>query len=96
VCKRNPDLDSLPEELRLPVGQGQIEAARVMLRENKGAEWSVCYSSGILVGDYEDLRNNLIFLLIESPMPTSTIFDMFGLSGGERSLLPLSPVQRRH
>jgi 5-methylcytosine-specific restriction endonuclease McrA len=83
VCKRNPDPHSSPEGFRLPVEKGQIEAAREMLRENKGAQWSVCFSIGIQVGDNAELRNNLISLLIELDLPTATISDMFGLSGRE-------------
>jgi 5-methylcytosine-specific restriction endonuclease McrA len=83
VCKRNPDRDSSPEGFRLPVQEGQIEAARETLRENKGAQWSVCFSIGIQVGDNAELRNNLISLLIELDVPMATISDMFGLSGRE-------------
>jgi 5-methylcytosine-specific restriction endonuclease McrA len=81
--KRNPDPDSSPEGLWLPVEEGQIEAAREMLRENKGAQWGVCFSIGIQVGDNVELRNNLIPLLMEFDVPTATISDMFGLSGRE-------------
>jgi 5-methylcytosine-specific restriction endonuclease McrA len=83
VCKRNPDPHSSPEELRLPVEECQIEAARETLRENKGAQWSVCFAIGIQVGDNVELRNNLIPLLMEFEVPTATISDMFGLSGRE-------------
>jgi 5-methylcytosine-specific restriction endonuclease McrA len=65
------------------VDEGQIEAARETLRENKGAQWSVCFSIGIQVGDKAELRNNLITLLIELDVPMATISDMFGLSGRE-------------
>jgi 5-methylcytosine-specific restriction endonuclease McrA len=54
-----------------------------MARENKGAQWSVCVSIGIQVGDNMELRNNLIPLLVELDLPTATICDMFGLSGRE-------------
>jgi len=54
-----------------------------MLQENKGAQWSVCFSIGIQVGDNVELRNNLIALLMELDVPTATFSDMFGLSGRE-------------
>jgi 5-methylcytosine-specific restriction endonuclease McrA len=83
VCKRNPNLDSSPEGFRLPVEEYQIEAARETLRENKGAQWSVCFSSGIQVGGNVELRDNLVALLMEFDVPMATISDMFGLSGRE-------------
>jgi 5-methylcytosine-specific restriction endonuclease McrA len=72
---------SSPQGLRLPVEEDQIKSARETLRENKGAQWSVCFSIGIQVGDNVELRNNLISLLVEFDLPTATISDMFGLSG---------------
>jgi len=72
-----------PDPLCLPVEERQIQAAREMLRENKGAVWSVCFSSGIQVGGNVELRNNLVALLIEFDVPMATISDMFGLSGRE-------------
>ena len=83
MCKRNPDPDSSPEGLWLPVEEGQIEAARRTLRENKGAQWSICFAIGIQVGGNVELRNNLIPLIMEFDVPTATISDMFGLSGRE-------------
>jgi 5-methylcytosine-specific restriction endonuclease McrA len=72
-----------PDPLCLPVEEWQIQAAREMLRENKGAQWSVCFSTGIQVGGNAELRDNLIALLMETHLPMSTISDMFGLSGRE-------------
>jgi hypothetical protein len=83
VCKGNPDLPSSPEGLRLPVDEGQIEAAREILRDNRDAQWSLCFSIGLQVGDNVELRNNLIPFLIELDVPTATLSDMFGLSGRE-------------
>jgi 5-methylcytosine-specific restriction endonuclease McrA len=54
-----------------------------MLRENKGAQWSVCFSTGIQVGGNVELRDNLVALLVEFDVPMATISDMFGLSGRE-------------
>lgn len=69
---------------RLPLDKGQIEAARETYRENKGAQWSLCFSIGIQVGANTELRDNLICLLYEvKGLPTSTISDMFGISGQE-------------
>jgi 5-methylcytosine-specific restriction endonuclease McrA len=65
------------------VEENDIEAAREMVRENKGAQWSVCVSIGIQVGDNVELRNNLIPLLVELDLPMATICGMFGLSGRE-------------
>ena len=45
MYKRNPDPHSSPEGHWLPVEEGQIEAARDTLRENKGAQWSVASPS---------------------------------------------------
>jgi 5-methylcytosine-specific restriction endonuclease McrA len=83
VRKRNSDPVSSPGPIKLPVKEGQIEAARETLRENKGAQWSACFSAGVQVGGNLELRNNLIPLLIELDVPTATISDMFGLSGRE-------------
>jgi hypothetical protein len=83
MCKRNPHPAASPEGLQLPVEEDQIEAARETQRENKGAQWSACVAVGILVGDNVELRNNLIPLLVEFDLPTSTIADMFGLSRRE-------------
>jgi 5-methylcytosine-specific restriction endonuclease McrA len=83
VCEHNPDPASSPERLCLRVDEGQIEAARETLRDNKGAQWSLGVSIGIQIGDNVELRNNLIPLLIELEVPTATISDMFGLSGRE-------------
>jgi 5-methylcytosine-specific restriction endonuclease McrA len=83
VCNRNPHPTASPEGLRLPVAEDQIEVARETQRENKGAQWSACVAAGIQVGDNVELRDNLIPLLMELDLPTSTIADMFGLSGRE-------------
>jgi 5-methylcytosine-specific restriction endonuclease McrA len=72
-----------PQGRSLPVQKGQIEAARETLRENKGAQWSVCFSIGIQVGANVELRNNLVSLLIELDVPTATLSDMFGMTGRE-------------
>ena len=72
-----------PDPLRLPVEKGQIEAARETLRDNKGAQWSVCFAIGIQVGGDGELRDNLVALLVEFDMPMATISDAFGLSGRE-------------
>jgi 5-methylcytosine-specific restriction endonuclease McrA len=72
---------SLDLPLCLAVEEGQIEAAREMLRENKGAEWSVCFSAGIQVGGNVELRDNLVALLVETDLPMAAISDAFGLNG---------------
>jgi len=74
---------SSPDPLCPPVEENEIEAAREMLRDNKGAEWSVCYSIGIQVGGNVELRDNLVTYLAETDLPMATISDMFGLSGRE-------------
>src|SRR5829696_7126637 len=83
VCKRNLDSASSPDLLWPPVDEGQIEAAKEIQRENKGAQWSLCFSIGVQVGDNVELRDNLIPLLMELDVPTATISDTFGLSGRE-------------
>jgi 5-methylcytosine-specific restriction endonuclease McrA len=83
VCNRNLHPAASPDGVQLPVEEEQIEAARETQRENKGAQWSACVAVGIQVGDNVELRNNLIPLLVEFDLPTSTIADMFGLSGRE-------------
>jgi len=70
-----------PDPLRLPLEDRQIEAAREMVRENKGSQWSVCFSTGIHVGGNVELRDNLVALLVELDVPVATISDMFGLNG---------------
>jgi 5-methylcytosine-specific restriction endonuclease McrA len=93
MYKRNPDPDHSPQAFRLPGEDHQIERAKETLRDNKGAQWSVCFSIGILVGDNVELRNNLIPLLMEFDLPTATISDMFGLSGREAwEIAALEPV----
>lgn len=72
-----------PDPLCPPVEGNEIEAAREMLRDNKGAEWSVCFSTGIQVGGNLELRDNLIVLLMELGVPMATVSDAFGLSGRE-------------
>jgi 5-methylcytosine-specific restriction endonuclease McrA len=72
-----------PDPLCLPVEEGQIETAREMLRDNKGAEWAVCFSIGIQVGGNVELRDNLVTYLVETDLPMATISDAFGLSGRE-------------
>lgn len=78
-----PKACSSPQGLSVALDEVQIEAARQVLRENKGAEWSVCFSTGIQVGGNAEVRDNLIPLLMETHLPMSTISDMFGLSGRE-------------
>jgi len=82
-----------PDPLGLPVEGHQIQVAREMLRENKGAQWSVCFSVGIQVGGNVELRDNLVALLVEFDVPMATISDAFGLSGREVwAIAALEPV----
>jgi hypothetical protein len=88
-----PHVGFSPQGFSVPLDDVHIEAAREMLRENKGAQWSVCFSIGIQVGGNAELRDNLISLLIELDVPTASICDMFGLSGREMwSIAALDPV----
>lgn len=77
------DPGASPVGLRLPLDEGQIEAARATYRENKGSQWSEALAVGLLVGGNVELRNGLVALLLELDVPTATISDMFGLSGRE-------------
>src|SRR5215218_5735860 len=77
------NVGSSPGDHWLQMDEGQIQAAREMLRDNKGAEWSVCFSVGIQVGSDVALRDNLVALLVEFDVPMATISDAFGLSGRE-------------
>jgi 5-methylcytosine-specific restriction endonuclease McrA len=72
-----------PQGLSVPLDEVHIEAAREMLRDNKGAEWSACFSIGVEVGGNLELRDNLVALFMEFGVPMATISDMFGLSGRE-------------
>jgi hypothetical protein len=83
VCKRNSDPVSSPGRIQLPVDEDQIEAAKEMVRENKGAQWDAWFAISNLVGGDMELRNGLIRLLIELDVPMATISDAFGLSGRE-------------
>jgi 5-methylcytosine-specific restriction endonuclease McrA len=83
LCKPNPDPDALPQDLRVPLDKGHIAAARATYRDNKGAEWMVCGRIGLQVGDYVELRDNLVRVLVERGVPTATIADAFDLSGRE-------------
>jgi 5-methylcytosine-specific restriction endonuclease McrA len=72
-----------PDPLGLPIEEHPIQAAREMLRENKGAEWTACFSAGVQVGSNVELRDNLVALFVETDLPMATISDAFGLSGRE-------------
>ncbi len=83
MYKRNPDLGASPGGFQLPLDKVHIEAARATYRDNKGAEWSVCSSIGLQVGDYVELRDNIVLVLVERGIPTATVSDMFNISGRE-------------
>jgi 5-methylcytosine-specific restriction endonuclease McrA len=72
-----------PDPLGWRIQEGQIEAARETLRDNRGAQSSVCLSIGLQVGGNVGLRDNLVALLMEFDVPMATISEMFGLSGRE-------------
>jgi hypothetical protein len=67
----------------MPLHKGHIEAARATYRDNKGAEWSVCVSIGLQVGGYDELRDNIVRVLVERGVPTATVSDAFNISGRE-------------
>lgn len=67
----------------MPLDRGLLEAAKAAYRENKGAQWSEALAVGLQVGDDAELRDGLVSLLLELDVPTSTISDMFSLSGRE-------------
>ncbi len=73
-----PSLDGL----RLPLDKGHIEAAATY-RDNKDAEGTVCCSIGLQVGDYIELRDNLVRVLVELGVQTATISNAFAISGRE-------------
>jgi hypothetical protein len=79
-----PKAWSLPGELRLPLDQGMLEAARRMYGDNKGAMWSHLVSTGLLVEDSLELRTNLISLLVQvDEIPISWLDHAFGVNGRE-------------
>ena len=80
---RNPDQGPSPEGFQLPLERGHIESAKATYRDNKGAEWSVCASIGLQVGDYVELRDNIVRVLVERGVPTAAATNAFGLSGRE-------------
>ena len=71
------------DPLCLRIEDHEIKRATETLRENKGTEWGLCVSIRIQVGGDVELRDNLIPLLVETYLPTSTISNLFGLSGRE-------------
>jgi hypothetical protein len=83
VCKRNPDPGASPDGIWVPLDNEHVEAARTMCRDNKGAEWMVCCSIGLQVGDYIELRDNLVRVLVERGVPTAMVSDAFGINGRE-------------
>lgn len=83
MCKRNSDPDAAPDGIRVPLNKGHIEAARATYRDNKGAEWAVCASIGLQVGDYVELRDNIVRAFVERGVPIATVSDAFNISGRE-------------
>jgi 5-methylcytosine-specific restriction endonuclease McrA len=83
MCKRNPDPDHSPGGFRLPLDEDQIEAAKAVYRENKGAQWSAAVAIGLQVDGNAELRDSLVAFFVELVIPTATIADAFCLSGRE-------------
>jgi hypothetical protein len=73
-----------PGELRLPLDQGMLEAARRMHQDNRGALWTHLVSTGLLVEDSLELRANLISLFAQvDEIPISWLEHAFGVNGRE-------------
>jgi 5-methylcytosine-specific restriction endonuclease McrA len=83
---RAPKPPAIPHtdlSFRLPLNEGQIEAAKDTYRDNKSEEKTVCFSIGIQVGDNVELRDNLVPLLVELGVSVGTVGNAFCLSGRE-------------
>jgi len=75
---------SSPGQLRLPLDQGMLEAARSMYEENRGALCTHVVSMGLLLEDSLELRANLICLFAQvDEIPISWLDHAFGINGRE-------------
>lgn len=75
---------SWPGGLVLPLEKEQLEAARTIVADNKGALWAAGQALVLLVGDSIEFRRAIgAFLWEWENVPTSTISDMTGYSGRE-------------
>jgi hypothetical protein len=84
VCKSNPDPWSSPARFRLPLEKAQLEAAKAIAADNKGAQWAAGQGLFLLAGDSVGLREALgCFLWELEGIPTATIEAMTGYSGRE-------------
>jgi 5-methylcytosine-specific restriction endonuclease McrA len=95
VCEHNPDPASSPEQLCLPADDGQIEAARETLSDNKGAQWTLAQAIGLLVGENAELKYELARFLweVDGVVPTATIEVMTGYDGREqREIATSDPI----
>jgi hypothetical protein len=93
VCKRNPDPGDSPDDLRLPLVNEQLAAAKATVADNKGAQWTTAQAISLLIGDNPVLKYDLARFLLELEIPTSTISAMTGLSGRElREIFASDPI----
>ncbi len=92
--KPTPDPFASPEGLGLPLEGAQLEAARAMAADNKGAQWAAGQALSSLLGDPVESRGALgAFLWELEDVPTATISDMTGYSGGDlREMVKADPI----
>ena len=82
------------EALRLPLEREQLEAAKAMAADNKGAQWTAGQALFLLAGDPTESRRALSAFLWEvDSLPISTIADTTGYSGRElREIVDADPI----
>ncbi len=94
MCKPTPDSRCSPEGLLLPLEREQLEEARVIAADNKGAQWAAGQALFLLLGDSIESRRAIgAFLWELEDVPTATISDITGYSGRElREIIEADPI----
>jgi 5-methylcytosine-specific restriction endonuclease McrA len=85
---------SSPGQLRLPLDQGMLEAARSMYEENRGALRTHLLATGLLVKDSLELRANLISFFVQlDEIPIPWLDDAFGVTDREAwAIAQIEPI----
>ena len=85
---------SWPEEVLLPLKREQLEAAKAIAADNKGAQWTAGQALFLLAGDPTESRRALgAFLWEIESLPISMITETTGYSGQElREVVEADPI----
>jgi hypothetical protein len=78
-----PDPWSSPDDLLINLEEDHLVAAKETAGKIKGERWSACFSTGLLVGDHVELRDQLVRILVDAGYSISTVTDTFCLSSQE-------------